>query len=143
LHTTSACGAVPRLLELGISPQIMKSALLGVLAQRLVRHNCPHCLQQEVISDVVSTKLGLKDLSPYRIGKGCKLCTQYGYKGRVAVYELFEPDAAMREHFSTSITEYLLAKLAAAAGMKSMLRYGHELAKQGQVSLLDVYRACT
>lgn len=143
LHTTSACGAVPRLLELGISPQIMKSALLGVLAQRLVRHNCPHCLQQEVISELVSSKLGLKDLSPYRIGKGCKLCSQYGYKGRVAVYELFEPDAAMREHFSTSITEYQLAKLAAAAGMKSMLRYGHELAKQGQVSLLDVYRAST
>ncbi|WP_218871113.1 GspE/PulE family protein [Chitinibacter bivalviorum] len=143
LHTTSACGVVPRLLELGISPQLLKSALLGVLAQRLVKHNCPHCLQAEVISELVQHKLGLKDASPYRVGKGCKQCDMHGYKGRLAVYELLEPDATLREHFSNTLTEYQLFKLASSAGMKSMLRYGNDLAKEGKVSLLEVYRACT
>ncbi|MBE9607850.1 GspE/PulE family protein [Chitinilyticum piscinae] len=142
LHTTSACGAIPRLLELGISPQLLKTSLLGVLAQRLVRQNCPNCRVREKIPDIITQRLGLTDLAPFEKGQGCKVCDGYGYLGRRAVYELLEPDDELREHFLPTLSERQLHAKAQAAGMRFMLGHGLELAQQGLVSLTEVYRAC-
>lgn len=142
LHTTSACGAISRLLELGITPQLLKTSLLGVLAQRLVRQNCPNCRAQEKIPPLIARRLGLTDLTPFEKGLGCKVCDGYGYLGRRAVYELLEPDDEVRECFVPTLSERQLHLKAADSGMRFMLGHGLELAQQGLVSLTEVYRAC-
>ncbi|WP_158380789.1 GspE/PulE family protein [Chitinilyticum litopenaei] len=143
LHTTSACGAIPRLLELGVSPQLLKTSLLGVLAQRLVRQNCPNCRKPETITPLIRQRLHLDDVSPFEKGQGCKVCSGHGYLGRRAVYELLEPDDILREYFVPTLSERQLREKARANGMQFMLDHGLSLAKQGLVSLTEVYRACS
>ena len=101
LHTNDAIGAIPRLKDIGPDPGLISDALLGVVAQRLVRRICPHCAEPYQ-PDV--KKLELLGLGPQSIqqtvwhqGCGCGHCFQSGYLGREAVVELLEIDDSIRE----------------------------------------------
>ena len=102
LHTNDAVGAIPRIRDIGPDPSLISDALLGVVAQRLVRRICPHCAEPYTDVDRDLERLGLtpSHLMPrpvlYR-GKGCNQCLGSGYLGREAIVELLDVDEAIRE----------------------------------------------
>lgn len=94
LHTNSALGTFPRLLDIGISPDIMAGNIIGVVAQRLVRVLCPHC-KEAYSPDVEERKLlGMTARAQGQIYRqvGCKRCNYTGYRGRMAIIELLRID---------------------------------------------------
>ncbi len=113
MHTNDAPSAIPRLKDLGSS--LVSDALLGVVAQRLVRRICPHCAEAYVPSDLELKAIGLDhsttDFKNCRKGRGCSQCLNTGYLGREAVIELLEVDDTMRqliyEGTSTQLERYL------------------------------------
>lgn len=101
LHTNDAVGAIPRLKDIGPDPGLVSDALLGVIAQRLVRRICPHCAEPHQPTPEAFERLGLQaskvDTSRCQIGRGCKQCFGSGYLGREAVVEMVEIDDTIRE----------------------------------------------
>src|SRR3954471_4936693 len=99
LHTNSAIGAIPRLLDIGIVPDILAGNIIGVVAQRLVRRLCKHCKQpHEPTATERALLAAAGDKSPklYR-AVGCDQCDYQGYKGRMAIMELLKMDAELDE----------------------------------------------
>ena len=96
LHTNDAAGAFPRLLEMGLEPFLVSTAIKGVLAQRLVRRICKHCKEPVEISDELRADLNLTPDMQFYHGKGCPKCDGSGYKGRCGIYEFLVPNEAVR-----------------------------------------------
>ena len=91
IHTSDALGTVERLIDMGVEPYLVASALKGVFSQRLVRRICPDCRQPYHPSEEEQTELGLA-YDPNRVfykGKGCPRCFDTGYRGRTGVFEIF------------------------------------------------------
>ncbi len=115
LHTNDAVGAIPRLKDVGPDPGLISDALLGVVAQRLVRRVCPHCAEPYTPTEADLHTLGvsLAEAHPHawRQGKGCPQCFQSGYFGREAIIELLHVDATIRqiiyEGSLSELTRYL------------------------------------
>ena len=101
MHTNDAASAIPRLKDLGPDPGLISDALLGVVAQRLVRKNCPHCtvFLHPTSAELQSLRLDLEYINPnsWRKGKGCEKCFYTGYIGREAIVELIDIDDAFRQ----------------------------------------------
>lgn len=141
LHTIDAPSALIRLREMGMSPYLIKSAVIGILGQRLIRLNCPHCTVPEDIPAIVRRNLGLDDAEVFQHGKGCEACDHTGYHGRAAIYELFVIDEATRNAIHDQMTGSELRELALRANMRPLIAHGLEYARAGKASLLEVYRA--
>ncbi|PZO42266.1 MAG: type II/IV secretion system protein [Shackletoniella antarctica] len=101
LHTNDAVSAIPRLKDIGPDPSLISDALLGIVAQRLVRKVCPHCAVPHEPSPRDLKTLGISydqaNASQWRIGKGCLKCFDSGYSGREAVVELLNIDDTVRQ----------------------------------------------
>ncbi|MGK7924277.1 MAG: GspE/PulE family protein [Spirulina sp.] len=101
LHTNDAPGAIPRLKDIGPDPGLISDALLGIVAQRLVRRVCPHCAESYTPTEEDFVKLNVDpkriDTSQWRKGKGCNMCFESGYLGREAIVELLDVDDTVRE----------------------------------------------
>jgi len=98
LHTYDAPSSIVRLLDMGVEPYMVSSAMLGVIAQRLVRTLCPHCKEEYLASNEDLEALGLEkgtQLKLYR-SKGCSYCGHKGYKGRMAIHEIMPVSPAIR-----------------------------------------------
>jgi type II secretory ATPase GspE/PulE/Tfp pilus assembly ATPase PilB-like protein len=115
LHTNDAVSAIPRLKDIGPDPGLVSDALLGIVAQRLVRKICPHCAQSYTPTQADLRKLGLSieeaNPSVWRQGKGCSKCFNSGYFGREAIVELLNVDDTVRqliyEGTMTQLNRYL------------------------------------
>jgi type II secretory ATPase GspE/PulE/Tfp pilus assembly ATPase PilB-like protein len=101
LHTNDAVSAIPRLKDIGPDPGLVSDALLGIVAQRLVRKICPHCAETYTPTDADLRKLGLERVEAntqgWREGKGCSKCFNSGYFGREAIVELLNIDDPVRQ----------------------------------------------
>jgi type II secretory ATPase GspE/PulE/Tfp pilus assembly ATPase PilB-like protein len=101
LHTNDAVGAIPRLKDIGPDPGLLSDALLGIVAQRLVRRVCPHCAEPYTPTEADLRVLGLErehnGLGLWLKGRGCNTCFNSGYLGREAVVELLDIDDTVRE----------------------------------------------
>lgn len=114
LHTNTAIGAIPRMIDMGIEPFLLASSLRMVIAQRLVRKICENCREEIQISELIKNRVAeeIKDISPEEIkkygidlnaglhffrGKGCKKCGDSGLMGRVAVYEVIPIGEIMKD----------------------------------------------
>jgi general secretion pathway protein E/type IV pilus assembly protein PilB len=142
LHTNSALGAFPRLLDIGILPDIMAGNIIGVVAQRLVRLLCPHCKEPHTPNDDERKLLNLKpsqDATIYR-HKGCKRCFYTGYQGRKAIMELLRIDqdidslVARRAHMDE------LRNIAREKGFVTLADDGVRRILEGVTSLAEVMR---
>ena len=140
LHTNSAATTVTRLLEIGIAPYLLNASLLGVLAQRLLRRNCPKCLQEEQVPDYVRETLGLSAEERFHVGGGCPACHGSGVSGRVAAYELLEVTPAMRALIQPAVSSQNIEQQAIADGMRPLTLSALQLARDKTVSLREVYR---
>ena len=96
LHTNDAAGAFPRLLEMGLEPFLVSTAIKGVLAQRLVRRICKYCKEPYEISESLREELHLTPDMQFYHGKGCDKCDGSGYKGRAGIYEFLVPNESVR-----------------------------------------------
>ncbi|MBE9028319.1 type II/IV secretion system protein [filamentous cyanobacterium LEGE 11480] len=101
LHTNDAVGVIPRLKDIGPDPGLISDALLGVVAQRLLRRVCPHCSEVHIPTAVELDLLGITEVQAkqgkWRKGKGCNRCFGTGYLGREAVMEVLNIDDDMRQ----------------------------------------------
>jgi type II secretory ATPase GspE/PulE/Tfp pilus assembly ATPase PilB-like protein len=153
LHTNDSIGAIPRLLDLGIQPNILGPALTLVIAQRLVRVLCPQCKKEEEISDDLKQKIDnfISKLPPrvdkneylnYKIYKpvGCGACSGLGYKGRTSIFELFVVDEKIEELIYKNPTEIEIKKAAKENGLVTLQEDGILKALKGITSFEEVER---
>ena len=142
LHTNSALGAFPRLSDIGILPDIMAGNIIGVVAQRLVRVLCPHCKEKHKPDDLEQKILQLKPNDKVQIykPKGCKLCNQTGYRGRMAIIELLRIDSDMDALISRRAHLDELKKLAQDKGFITLAEDGVRRILEGYTSVAEVMR---
>lgn len=142
LHTNSALGTFPRLLDIGISPDIMAGNIIGVVAQRLVRVLCPHCKEPAKPSDEERKILGIKRNETVQIFKptGCKRCGQTGYRGRMAIIELLRIDSDMDALIARRAPLDELRKLALEKGFTTLADDGARRILEGYTSIEEVMR---
>jgi len=142
LHTNDAASTLVRLIEIGIAPYMIRSAVIGVLAQRLVRKNCPHCRIPEVIDPLLRENLGLSATEKFMKGAGCEQCRFTGFSGRMAIYELMVMTEQIRSRVDVGVASDEFRKLAIESGMIPLPVNGVEQARTGHVSIAEIYRAC-
>ena len=145
LHTNDAVGAVTRLVELGVDPFLIGSSLSLVIAQRLVRRPCEECSVPVVPTPRQLQLLGLTEDdiagAATRRGKGCVVCGQTGYLGRVGVYEMLPVTAALRKVLLSDPSERSIAAAARAAGLRSLRASSIAKALRGETTFEEVLRA--
>jgi len=142
LHTNSALGTFPRLLDIGISPDIMAGNIIGVVAQRLVRVLCPHCKQPYSPDEDERKLLGVKpreDVTIYR-NVGCKRCNYNGYRGRMAIIELLRIDSDIDALVARRSPLDEIRELAHQKGFSTLADDGARRILEGYTSLAEVMR---
>jgi len=92
LHTNDSASAYARLLDMGLEPYLVTSTVIGILAQRLVRKICSKCTETYNPETEILKKLNIRPGTPFYRGKGCRYCNKTGYKGRLGLFELLQPD---------------------------------------------------
>lgn len=143
LHTNSAVASITRLIDMGIKPYILASALEGIIAQRLVRRICDQC-KHEVAPDPEQLQLlrvpeGLFSEGVFS-GAGCARCNNTGYKGRLGIYEIFLMTDDYRQLIGTNYKESEIQTIAHANGMRSLLEDGLEKVRQGLTTMEEILR---
>ncbi len=137
LHTNDAVSAIPRLMDMGVEPFLISSALAGVIAQRLVRVICPHCKQEYEPSLAELQLIGRPVERLYR-GAGCSACGGRGYQGRISVHEVLVVDEEIRTMTIERVPSSCLLEAALRKGMVPMSHDGIEKAVQGITTLEEV-----
>jgi type IV pilus assembly protein PilB len=140
LHTNNAASTITRLLEIGIQSYLLNSTLLAVLAQRLVKKNCPHCLEEESITPLVRKTLNIAEDEIFYRGAGCDTCHGTGHAGRVAVYELLTVTPEIRDLIQPKVNASDIEKVAIECGMKPLTEHALYIARQQLTSIEEVYR---
>jgi len=142
LHTNSALGAFPRLLDIGIQPDIMAGNIIGVIAQRLVRTLCTHCKEAYAPSREERQLLGpaSDQVSYLHRSVGCKQCDNKGFKGRASVMELLVMDGDLDELVARRATAKEMRAAAMAKGFRTLADEGMQRVIEGATSLIEVAR---
>ena len=141
LHTNDAPGSVGRLRDMGCPPFMINAALMGALAQRLVRRICPHCSVPDQPDELLLRRFGLDaDHAGLVRGAGCGKCMSSGFRGRVAVTELFTMNPELQKLVEAGGAAADIREVAVGAGMRPMWRDGLEKALSGFTTLEEVGR---
>jgi type IV pilus assembly protein PilB len=150
LHTNDAAGAISRLINIGIPPFLIASALLGAIAQRLVRTVCPKCKkiyeaspeELKILSSYSSLQTSGKNRNKTQLylGPGCDACANSGYSGRKALYEILSVSREIREHIVNLKSDGDIKQQAIKQGMKTLREDGIELVLAGQTTLDEIHR---
>lgn len=145
-HANDAATAIPRLLDMGVEPFLLASTLEVLVAQRLVRKVCQSCrhsysVSQNEISKIFSSasKYFSKTTTLYK-GKGCTVCNNTGYKGRVAIFEFIAITPKMKELILTHPSTQMIWELARAEGAQSLFEDGIIKVKQGETTIEELLR---
>jgi type IV pilus assembly protein PilB len=140
LHTNDAPGAVARLIDMGIEPYLLSSAVNGVVAQRLARTVCPSCATKYFPSENVLSDAGLADMSgrPFRRGSGCKDCHNSGFRGRAGIYAVMEVVPEIRRLVHHAAPSHELRDALHELGVLSLREEGVLLAQEGKSCLEEI-----
>ena len=142
LHTNSAIGAIPRLLDIGVSRSIMSGNIIGIVAQRLVRRLCPACKEAYQPDEFEKNLVGFKpEESPvlYR-PKGCAQCDHIGYKGRLGILETLRFSDEMDDLLLNGASQHQILELALSKGFKTMLQNALRRVRSGETTLEEISR---
>ena len=159
LHTNDAAGAIARLDEMGVEPFMISGALLGVLAQRLMRRVCSECRIEYNPTHEELARFGLsasneEEIALYRAnrlnpeeiaqaqanGTLCPKCKGVGYKGRVGVYEVMQMTERLQALINEGATTDRIKEVAVEDGMVTLLAYSLNLVREGLTTLEEVER---
>jgi general secretion pathway protein E/type IV pilus assembly protein PilB len=143
LHTNSAIGAIPRLLDIGVLPDILAGNVIGVVAQRLARRLCPHCKMPYPAEDHERRLLGTPAEAPrptlFR-PVGCERCDFTGYRGRLAIMEILRMNADLDERVARRGTAREIRQAAAQTGFTPLADDGLRRVLDGSTSLEELAR---
>jgi type IV pilus assembly protein PilB len=144
LHTTTAAGAVVRLVNMGVEAYLINSSLVCVVAQRLVRKICTYCIESYILKGDIAKSLKLEvqkesELKFYR-GKGCQHCFNSGYAGRTVIAEVIQISQKIRDLILSGSQEQFIKQQARAEGMKTLREDGLEAAQKGLTTIEEVLR---
>ncbi|HOO55798.1 MAG TPA: ATPase, T2SS/T4P/T4SS family [bacterium] len=144
LHTNDAPSATTRLIDMGIEPFLVASALIGCLAQRLTRVLCPECKIPYKPSEAELRTLNIapeegKNLTFYKPG-GCDYCAGVGYRGRIGIYELMQIDDQFKDLIVKKVSAVKLRELALQTGMQTLQQDAVKKIIQGITSLEEAMR---
>ncbi len=143
LHTNSSAKTVTRLLEMGAPSYMVSSAVIGILAQRLVRRICSHCKEaykptaEEL--EILSIESPADDLVLYK-GKGCEKCGNDGYSGRVGLYEIMRLNREIQELIDSSASTFAIQDAAVKNGMNTLAMDGKQKILEGLTTVEEVTR---
>lgn len=142
LHTNDAPSAFTRLIDMGVEPFLVSSAVIGVIAQRLIRTLCVKCKKEYTPGEEILTQLGVEPGKPFTFyqEQGCPACKDRGYSGRSGIYELCLPDDPLRELITKKVSASVLREKAIASGMKTLRDAGLEKIQKGITSLSEILR---
>ena len=152
LHTNDAAGTFPRLVDMGISADILGAALTVAMAQRLVRRLCPHCREEKLIEgedrktmDSILKNIPHADELPENkdkmwLAKGCPKCGGVGYKGRIGIVEVILMDKIIEDCVRTSSSEHEIWKAAKHQNIRRMAQDGAVKVLQAVTSLDELGR---
>ncbi len=143
LHTNDAVGAVARLNDLGIDPFKIGGALLGAVAQRLLRVICPECKEpgetnRRLLESLAQDRPEIADAVFYH-GRGCKKCLGTGYSGRAPIFEIMVVSPVLAEAIERNVPTTKLREIALAEGMVELSAAGLELALAGRTTIEEVF----
>ena len=148
LHTNDAPGAITRLIDMGVEPFLVGSAVELVIAQRLVRRLCTDCAKTSPVNKArvipALEALGMKEadlagVTELREPVGCRRCRNTGYRGRVGVFEIFHPKP-LHDLIINRVSNRELTERAIANGMRPLARAGWEKVKSGHTTLDELVR---
>jgi general secretion pathway protein E len=142
VHTNDAAGAITRLLDMGVENYLISSALIGVLAQRLVRVICKNCKEPAKVASALIDELGTcghEDIIAFH-GKGCKACSQTGYRGRAGIYELLVVDDSIRQLILGKSNAQKIRDFARDQGMTTLREDGWKKVAAGITTVEEVLR---
>ena len=142
LHTFDSPSAVMRLVDMGVEPYMVHSALSAVISQRLVRKVCPHCSQKYSASIAEKQFLGVpvEENTELYSAQGCEECNYSGYIGRTAVHEILMMSSAIRDDLASGGSTESIRRIARQEGMKSLLDNLKELVLDGTTTLAELRR---
>ena len=144
IHTNDAATVFTRLINMGIEPFLISSALLGVLAQRLARRICDKCKEEYIPSDEVLKTLGLENMIAkgvkFNRGKGCQYCAQSGFKGRVGIFELLCVSPAIQDLVLRKASAEEIRLAAIKEGMETLRKTAVDKLLSGLISAEEVIR---
>jgi type II secretory ATPase GspE/PulE/Tfp pilus assembly ATPase PilB-like protein/FixJ family two-component response regulator/RNA polymerase subunit RPABC4/transcription elongation factor Spt4 len=142
LHTNNTVASITRLIDIGVKPYLIASAIEGIIAQRLVRKVCHYC-KTTTSPDAEGMKLLKIPENTFKevtIGKGCSKCNNTGYLGRTGIFELFVMNDEFRQLISSDYKESEIMNLAKAGGMRTLIEDGIEKVRLGITTLEELLR---
>jgi type IV pilus assembly protein PilB len=139
LHTRDAPSALGRLIDMGIEPFLVSSAIDCIVAQRLVRALCTHCKRVMSVSEVVLEEHGLTGVTPYE-PVGCSRCGGSGYRGRMGLYEVMVVSEPIRALILERASVDDMVAVAVSEGMQRLRDDGMERVREGLTSIAEVER---
>jgi general secretion pathway protein E len=144
VHANNALDVISRFMHMGVAPQSFVSALNGILAQRLVRINCPHCSVEDQPDVSLLADSGIAPAAAaefrFRKGRGCAECRGTGYKGRKAIAELLQLTDELRELIADAAPQRRLREEAARGGMSLLRDAALDLVRHGESTLEEINR---
>ncbi len=145
LHTNDAPSSINRMVDMGVEDYMIATTVIGILAQRLVRRLCDYCKTPAQVSDEVLTEMQVNAIANGRVMQlyapvGCSHCGGKGYQGRLAITELIAMEDSVRKQILARATAQDIAKVAKAAGMRTLYEDGILKAISGQTTLEEVLR---
>ena len=145
VHTNDAPGTITRLIDMGIEPFLISSAVILILAQRLIRKICMDCREPIKVHPQLLIDLGIppdevKSCPVYK-GKGCSICNNTGYKGRIGLYEVMPMKEEVKELILSRASTSEIKKEAIRLGMKTLRQSGIMKIKDGVTTIEEVFRS--
>lgn len=142
IHTNDAPSSIVRLKDMGVAPYLVSSALVGIIAQRLIRKLCIHCKEEYIASDYEKEILGVpkyQDLTLYR-KVGCNRCSNTGYKGRVGIYEVMEINREIRDLINADKPLEEITNAALRNNMKTLNKSAMNVVLNGNSTVEELLR---
>ncbi|MBI5144391.1 MAG: type II secretion system ATPase GspE [Candidatus Omnitrophica bacterium] len=140
LHTNDAPSALTRLIDMGVEPFLISSSVIGILAQRLVRVICKECKEKYPPSNDVLKELGLKEAPSFCRGRGCEVCKNTGYAGRIGIFEFLHISEEIKKLIVTKASADEVKKKAVMEGMRTLRDDGLDKTRRGITTIEEVLR---
>jgi type IV pilus assembly protein PilB len=145
VHTNDAAGTIGRLIDMGVEPFLIASAVILILAQRLIRKICNECKEQIQVHPQLLIDLGIPPdevkTFPVFKGKGCPICSNTGYKGRLGLYEVMPLKEEIKELILSRASTSEIKKEAIRLGMKTLRQSGIHKVRTGATTIDEILRA--
>lgn len=142
LHTNDSIGTLTRLMDMGIEPYLLSSALIGVIAQRLVRQICPDCRTSYIAPPELCATYGWPADEGIKLvkGRGCPSCYDSGYRGRIGIHEVIETDPDLQKLMIANPSRDQLTDYVKKRGMATLFDDGLLRVRAGQTTIEEVSR---